>query len=141
MNHIQIHQKSKIMKRYIFPLILFVLLPGVNKTYAQQAATVTGSFKAPITTRLDMSQTTVNYTMTLSAAKDKLSIVSNSNDKTLFNVDVLNTDKKIVSHWSPSGHDKNFNHEFDISNLPPGSYHLNIGRDNSESLQSIPFTK
>ena len=129
------------MKRYIFPLLLLVLLPGVNKTYAQHTTAVTGSFKAPITTRLDMSQTTVNYTMTLSATKDKLSIASNSHDKTLFNVDVLNADNKIVSHWSPLGHDNNFNHEFDISDLPPGSYHLNIGRGNSESLHSIPFTK
>src|ERR1022692_4177648 len=89
------------MKHCIFPFLLFVLLLDVSKTNAQQGATVTGSFKCHATGRLDPKQTNVNYIMTLSAAKDNLSIATNSDDKTFFSIDVLNAANNVLSHWSP----------------------------------------
>jgi len=147
------------MKRNLFPFLMFVLLLGVNQTFAQQAKIITGTFKAPIPTRLDTKQADVNYTMTLSAAKDKLDIVSNSTDKTFFSVDVLSADNKVLLHWAPDAPVANCSHSFDVSGLTPGSYHVSMnnhhlyanssnangktnGKTNfSKSFHDVSFTK
>ena len=69
------------MKRYIFPFLLCALLAGAN-TFAQQAKTITGSFKGAHTKSAKGAD--VNYSLTLSTAKDKLSLTSNSNDEMFF---------------------------------------------------------
>ena len=123
--------------RCVLPLLLFVLLPGVNKTNAQQAKTITGTFATPVRSP-GYRLTEVHYTMTLSATKDKLTIETKSTDKTLFGVDVLNSDNKVLLHWTPETQCVNCSHTFDISRLAAGNYHLNINNNHSNTNNNQP---
>ena len=119
------------MKRHIFPLLLFVLLLAVNKTNAQQATTITGSFKAPVASPA-YRLIDVNYTMTISPGKDKVSIETKSSEAAFINMDILGSDNKVLSHWTPQP-SNNCSHSFDISGLSKGSYHLNVNNNLSQA--------
>jgi len=141
------------MKRKLFPFLMLVLLLGINKTFAQQAKTVTGTFKAQVAKCPAVKLIDVNYTMTISPAKDNLTIETKSADEALFSFDVLGADNKVIVHWTPDAKTAN-SHSFDISALTSGSYHLIVNNTRSSSskgeskisnsqskLHDIPFTK
>jgi len=113
------------MKRYIFPLLLCVLFLGVNKTFAQNRGLI------------KTSSQNLYYVVEPGESAGSMHVMLRSPNQDILSVDLLNEANKVVMNWTPSAASHQYKHDFDLSKLPAGNYHVNINDGHKALLKSV----
>lgn len=130
--------------KYGFLLSAF-LLCGVLSSSAQQTtnpAVLSGHFEIDTAVGSAMRHVNVNYTLSPAPFSNVAHILLNTPQRRLLNVDLVNSSGTLISSWTPASISHLYEHDFDISALPAGSYAMKIRKNNTaEVLHTINFTK
>lgn len=128
-------------------MLLFALpLLYANNSHAQQqnvdTAVISGHFDIDTLIGSEVNHINVNYVLSSKPFVSNVHVTLNTANLTLFNVDLLDASNTVLQSWAPSAISNSYDHDVDISILPPGNYHFNIRKNGSTAiLNSVNFTK
>jgi hypothetical protein len=126
-------------------LFSVLLLGGALSSSAQQTsnpAILSGHFEIDTAVGSSVRHVNVNYTLSPAPFSNVAHIVLNSAQRRILNVDLVNSTGSVLSTWSPTSASHQYQHDFDISALPAGSYSMRIRKYNTaEVLHTINFSK
>ncbi len=122
-----------------------LLLGSALSSSAQQSsnpAILSGHFEIDTAVGSVMRHVNVNYTLSPAPFSNVAHILLNSPQRRQLNVDLVNSSGTLISSWTPTALSHQYEHDFDISALPAGSYAIKIRKYNTaEVLHTINFTK
>ena len=130
------------MKRFllIVSLISFSILTNAQNVQ-QSGPPNAGSFYVTITTAKGQERMNVNYTLLPAIFTTDLTLRMDCWESMLLSAKIFNSKNEAVLSWMPALAAKMYSHQFDISNLRPGNYKLDIYGPAGNKVQSVNFQK
>ena len=130
------------MKQLFLSFALPFICFSVNAQSARQHADPnTGSFYVTKNSGIGKEKINVNYVLSPGIFTNVLNISMNTPDPMLLSYKLVDGKGKELINWMPSQKSDIYDHEFDISNLKPGKYYVNVYDENNNKVQVISFEK
>lgn len=127
---------------FLFSAFLLSSAITVSAQQSSNPAILSGHFEIDTAVGTVMRHVNVNYTLSPAPFSNVARIMLNSPQRRLLNVDLVNSSGTVITSWTPTTISHHYEHEFDISALPAGSYAMKIRKYNSAGiLHTINFTK
>jgi uncharacterized membrane protein (UPF0136 family) len=126
-------------------LFSVLLLGGALSSSAQQTsnpAVVSGHFEIDTAIASVMQHVNVNYTLSPAPFTSVAHLLLNSAEPRVFNVDLVSATGTVLMSWTPTVLSHQYEHDFNISSLPAGSYEMRIRKyHTTEVLHTVSFSK
>ena len=130
------------MKKLIllFSLISFSISSSQAQTSRQVQPSNTGSFYVNNKSGNVTEKINVNYVISQGPIINQLSIMMNTPNAMLLSCRIVDGSGKTYMGWMPEK-SNTYSHDFDITNLRPGKYVLQIYGEDNNKVYSINFEK
>jgi hypothetical protein len=138
----QLYQKLYLMKKTtltVFALCMFIFSHAQNAK--QSNAPNSGSFYVTQTTSKGKEQINVNYVLQNAPFINSVKLLLNTPDPMGMSVKLYDNGGTLVGTWVPQQAGSNYEHDFDISNLKPAKYRMDIYGQDNKKIHSISFVK
>jgi hypothetical protein len=136
--------KTKYMKKPLFKMLLFSsLLLGCQKGFSQQInvpTSIVGHFEISSVVGSVTNRTNVNYRLYPASVSGSLTVELNTPASRYLAVDIADASSTVLLSWAPTTNNNAYDHLFDVSALPSGSYQV-VVKDSTGTLNTVPFTK
>lgn len=133
------------MKKLLLVLALSTLFANVVGAQARQSATdpthVAGHFDVIKMTSKGEEHINVNYALFPAPFFDVVKMNLNTPDPMAMSIKIVNTAGQTKLSWKPEQISYRYDQQFDINNLSPGLYHMDIFDGDNNKIYSVPFTK
>lgn len=126
-------------------LALSTLFANIGNAQARQSATdpthVAGHFDVIKMTSKGEEHINVNYALFPAPFYDVVKMNLNTPDPMAMSIKIINTAGQTKLSWKPEQISYRYDQQFDIHNLSPGLYHMDIFDGDNNKIYSVPFTK